>query len=101
MPVPPVEAIHLEGPEPGPEVAHDHQTIAVTHIHTPQAIEDALAVLDLVEAGIEVQSRFQRTAMRVIVADRVGIGRVHQVHHLEPVVERRDEVVRPTQLVVM
>src|SRR2546427_6567836 len=39
--IPAVEAVHVERPDPGPEIArHDHP-VGITHVHPPDAVEDA------------------------------------------------------------
>ena len=91
MTVPPLEALHAEGPEPRGDIADHDQPVGVTHVDAERAVAGAVAA----------HSRFVRAEERIVVAHGEGVCGVLHVENLEPVLVTGHEHVGPAHLVIV
>ena len=100
LPIPAVEAVHTEDVQPRTHVGDDDEAVIVTDVHAERALHHARGALPPVLLRATEPLPVLALA-RVIVAYRHRVVRILHVEHLQPVLVRRDEHVRPTHLVVV
>src|SRR2546425_2409795 len=84
VPIPAVEAIHLERPEAGHLVAEHDEAIGVAHLYAKGAVVHA-ALSPAERQPCLHPTGFMGTVARVVVPDRVRISGVHPVQDLQSV----------------
>src|SRR5687768_10505569 len=87
VPVPAIEPIHAEGPETGLLVADDDEAVGVADVDAPGTLVDRPgvgAVRTILALGMPAVEG-------VVVADGVGIRRIHHVENVQAIFIAGDE----------
>src|SRR5689334_7167517 len=98
--IPAVEAIHLEQPEPRSHVRQYDKPVIVANVHTERALLDARRALPAI-VRIATEAVLVLALARIEMTLRLRMLGVLQIEHLQAILIRGHEHVRPSNFMVV